>query len=367
MKAFGIFGLLMVPAFLLFLSYCSSPPDKRRGDPFYTLDDFTRVPKIDAHVHIRTFDTTFVHQAGEDNFRLLSIVVDEDPGITAQQEYAIRQKDAFPERVAFATAFSLRNFNSDHWVKHTVDDLQRSLDKGAIAVKIYKNIGMELKDRLGNMVMADNPKFNPLWDFLAGKNIPVIGHLGEPKNCWLPGDQMTIRSDKRYYARHPEFHMYLHPEYPSYEEQIKARDNMVAQHANLKFIGAHLGSLEWDTDELAKRLDRFPNMAVDMAARISHLQLQAVNDRKKVRDFFIRYQDRLIYGTDRIVDDTKSHQEVKTFVHHAWLDDWKFFCTADTMHSQAFDGVFNGLKLPKTVIDKIYYRNALNWFNNLKK
>ncbi len=66
--------------------------------------------------------------------------------------------------------------------------------------------------------------------------------------------------------------MYLHPEFPSYEDQIKARDHMLEKHPDLKFIGAHLGSLEWSADELAKRLDKFPNMVVDMAARISHLQ-----------------------------------------------------------------------------------------------
>ncbi len=366
MKAFGKFVPQVLSALSLFLSYCSSPPDKQPEVSFYTPDDFASVPKIDAHVHIRTSDTTFVHQAGEDNFRLLSIVVDEDPGIEVQQEYAIHQKNAFPEKVAFATTFSLQNFNSDHWAQQTINSLQQSFDSGAIAVKIYKNIGMELKDQSGNMVMIDNPKFKPVWDFIAGTHIPVIGHLGEPKNCWLPVEQMTINSDKRYYSRHPEFHMYLHPGYPSYNDQINARDRMLEQNPNLQFIGAHLGSLEWDTDELAKRLDRFPNMAVDMAARISHIQLQAVNERQKVHDFFIRYQNRLIYGTDRIIDNTKSPEEVKAFVHHAWLNDWIFFCTEDTMRSQAFDGVFKGLKLPKTVVDKIYYKNAVNWFNNLK-
>ncbi len=358
--------MLAAAGILLFLFSCSPAPDKHTKPSFYSLDDFAQVPKIDAHVHIRTYDSSFAHQAKLDNFRLLSIVVEEEPGIALQQQYAIAQKKSFPATVAFATTFSIDGFSSGPWVNHTIDGLQQSLHQGAIAVKVYKNIGMELRDPQGNMVMVDNPKFNPIWDFLAKSHMPVIGHLGEPKNCWLSVEQMTINSDKLYYSRHPEFYMYLHPEYPSYEEQIEARDNMIAQHADLKFIGAHLGSLEWDTDELAERLDRFPGMAVDMAARISHLQLQAMNDRQKVYDFFVRYQDRLIYGTDRIVDDTKPPEEMKAFVHRAWLDDWKFFCTEDTMRSQAFDGVFKGLKLPKTIVDKMYYTNAVNWFNDFK-
>ncbi|MBA4141291.1 MAG: amidohydrolase family protein [Segetibacter sp.] len=73
---------------------------------------------------------------------------------------------------------------------------------------------------------------------------------------------------------------------------------MLEKHPDLKFIGAHLGSLEWSIEELAKRLDKFPNMAVDMAARLSGLQYLAVTNWRGVRDFFIKYQDRLIYATD---------------------------------------------------------------------
>ena len=334
---------------------------------FYAMADFKSVQKIDAHVHIRTLDTSFAHQAKKDNFRLLSIVVDEDPGIKIQQQDAIYQKRLFPGEVSFATAFPVKNFKDAKWEKETISDLEKSFSEGAIAVKVYKNIGMQLKDKAGNFVMIDNPKFDPVLDFLAKRHIPVIGHLGEPRNCWLPMDQMTMNQDKRYYSRHPEFYMYLHPECPSYEDQVNARDRMLEKHPDLRFIGAHLGSLEWDTDELAKRLDRFPNMAVDMAARISNLQYLAMKDWQKVHDFFIKYQDRLLYGTDRIADGTKETTEEEAFVHSAWLKDWQFFCTNDKMNSSSFEGNFEGLMLPKEVINKIYRSNAEKWFPLLNK
>jgi hypothetical protein len=118
--------------------------------------------------------------------------------------------------------------------------IKNSVAKGAIAVKVWKNIGMELRDNEGNFVMIDNPKFDPVFDYMEENNIPLIGHLGEPKNCWLPIDQMTVQGDKNYFAKHPQFHMYLHPEYPSYEEQVNARDRMLEKHPGLQFIGAHL-------------------------------------------------------------------------------------------------------------------------------
>jgi predicted TIM-barrel fold metal-dependent hydrolase len=130
----------------------------------------------------------------------------------------------------------------------------------------------------------------------------------------------------------------------------------------LRFVGAHLGSLEWSVDELAKRLDKFPNMAVDMAERISHFELQAQKDREKVRSFFIKYQDRLIYGTDFIVDG-KNPAEMSAHVHDVRLSHWEFFTTDDKMNVPgSVDGDFAGLKLPREVIDKIYLKNAEKWF-----
>ena len=339
----------------------------KHESPFYSANDFTSLEKIDAHVHIRTGDTAFVHQARVDHFKLLTIVVDESPGIGRQQKYAIEQMRLFPGLVDFATTFPVTHLNNPHWQERTIESLKESFIKGAIAVKIYKNIGMELKDNSGRFIMIDSPVFDPVMSYLEKNNIPVIGHLGEPKNCWLPMDQMTMESDKRYFSRHPEFYMYLHPDYPSYEDQINARDRLLEKHPGLRFIGAHLGSMEWSTEELARHLDKFPNMAVDMASRISNLQLQAMQHWQKVYNFFIKYQDRLIYGTDRIADGSKSDADVKKFVHAAWLNDWTFFCTNDLMSSSSFKGTFKGLQLPKEVIDKIYRENAEKWFPGISK
>jgi predicted TIM-barrel fold metal-dependent hydrolase len=156
--------------------------------------------------------------------------------------------------------------------------------------------------------------------------------------------------------------MFLHPEYPSYEDQIKARDNLLEKHPSLKFIGCHLGSLEWNVDELAKRLDKFPNLAVDMAARISHLQYQSSKDRTRVRDFCIKYQDRLLYGTDLSDEGNDDAVNMAKGIHDTWLQDWRYFATKDEMTSGAFKGKFEGLQLPKEVVRKIFSENAIKWY-----
>jgi hypothetical protein len=242
--------------------------------------------------------------------------------------------------------------------------LGRQIDfaKGALGVKIWKNIGMTYKDSENHFIMIDDPKFDKVIEFVIQQDKTVMGHLGEPKNCWLPLEEMTVNNDKEYFKKHPEYHMYLHPEYPSYEEQINARDRFIECHPDMRFVGAHLGSLEWSVDELALRLDKFPNMAVDMADRICHLQFQSKINREKVRDFIIKYQDRLLYGTDFIVDSTTVGDNAKSHWHNTWLNDWKYFVTNDTMSVPQVDGEFTGLQLPGEVVHKIYHANAVRWF-----
>ncbi len=363
MNYFRNFKHLCLCVLCVFLQNCMQT--KKAPSGFYTAEDFNTVEKIDAHVHVDTDQAAFIQQAKDDNFRLMTINWDdanEGPPMEVQQEFAIQQMKAFPGQIAYITTFSIRNFNSNDWLKRTFAYLKNSFSQGAIGVKIYKVIGMSLRDKDGKLVMIDDPRFDPLIDFIVKNNVPVVGHLGEPRNCWLPIEEMTINGDKRYFKANPEYYMYLHPEFPSYEEQIDARDRMLEKHPDLKFIGAHLGSLEWSTDELAKRLDKFPNMAVDMAARINHLQFQSMKNWQKVHDFMIKYQDRLIYGTDLVINSTSNPDGLRNKVHDSWVKDWEFFTSNDEMSVPDFNGKFKGLKLPKEVIDKIYKENAEKWY-----
>jgi predicted TIM-barrel fold metal-dependent hydrolase len=156
--------------------------------------------------------------------------------------------------------------------------------------------------------------------------------------------------------------MYLNPEYPPYEAQIEARDNILRRHPKLKFVGLHLFSLEWNLDEVAKRLDDFPETMTDLAERICHVQYQALQDHAGVRDFFIKYQDRIIYGTDVIDDGSLSGQEVADRLEHLWKFHWDFFATDNTMEAPEFKGEFKGLALPETVLEKIFYTNAVKTY-----
>lgn len=338
---------------------------------YYSLSDFHSVLKIDSHSHIDTYKGILEGQALKDNFRLLTINVDhsDSDAVIHQHEIALNSIKKYPGTVFYAATFYFDTvgFGTDDWSKKVISHLENNIAGGAVSVKIWKNIGMKERDRNGRFIMVDDPALDPVIDFIVSRHLPITGHLGEPRNCWLPLDKMTVRGDSSYFAENPQYHMFLHPDYPSYEDQINARDHMLEKHPDLVFIGCHLGSLEWNVDELAKRLDKFPNMAVDMAARICHLQYQSARDRNKIRDFCIKYQDRLLYGTDLSDLGSGSNQELSDQIHKTWFEDWKYFATADKMTSSSFKGEFQGLKLPREVVRKIFSENAIKWYKLVLK
>jgi len=361
MKKIQLFFIL--PVLIIFCNAC--------GDKFYSEADFKKVLKVDTHVHIVTDKGFFEDQAAEDNFALISINVDHgDPAaLQYQLDKAVRSAKKYPGWVFYEPSFyfDTAGWGTEQWSLKVISEIEKGIADGPVGVKLWKNIGMTVRDRNGKFIMVDDPGLQPVIDFIKSKNLPVTGHLGEPRNCWLPLEEMTIKGDASYFRNNPQYHMFLHPEYPSYEDQINARDHFLEMNPDLKFIGCHLGSLEYDVDELAKRLDRFPNMAVDMAARISHLKYQSVTDRDKVRNFCIQYQDRLMYGTDLEDMRAESREELGKILHGTWLSDWKFFTGDEETSAGEFEGKFKGLKLPAEVVDKIYHENAIQWYRlNIK-
>lgn len=364
------FKTLGNPVFLvvLVLSACGTR-DESGESSFYTEADFKDVQKADVHIHIFTDRNDFMEQAGKDNFKVVNIALDaqnEMAPVRRQFNFCRVQRENNPSDVAIATAFSMEGWDEPDWLDKNLAWLDSSINHGAIAVKIWKNIGMVYRDKDNELISIDNPRFDPIFNMLAERDIPVIGHLGEPKNCWLPLDEMTTNNDSTYFAQHPEYHMYKHPDLPSYEDQIAARDRMLEKHLDLVFVGAHLGSLEWDVDELAATLDRFPNMAVDMAARMGQLFYQTHTSREKVREFFIKYQDRLLYATDMGANGTEQKDVLVQEMHDTWLRDWRYFVTDDVLSSSLVDEEYQGLKLPKEVVDKIYLKNAQKWLGAFK-
>jgi hypothetical protein len=171
--------------------------------------------------------------------------------------------------------------------------LDRTFDQGAVGVKIWKEIGIDIKDRNGKFILPDDPRFDPIYAHIAKRGKVLHAHLAEPIDAWRPLDPESAHYG--YYSTNPEWHLYGKPEYPSHEAIIAARDNILKRHPTLVVLGAHLGSLEHDLEGIAARLDRYPNFHIEVSARTRNLTR---HPSEKVRALFLKFPDRILYGVD---------------------------------------------------------------------
>lgn len=321
---------------------------------------------IDAHIHYGDNAPELLDLLDKFNLQLLNICVAQDNhgAWRDQAETYARLAHEDPTHFAWCTSFDLPRFDDPHYIDSVLAGLDTDFANGAVACKIWKNIGMEVRKPDGSFLMPDDPLLDPVYEHLVANRWPLLTHIAEPLECWLPLKEGTPHYG--YYSRNPQWHMFNKPEFPSHEALMAARDNVLAKHPQLQVIGAHLGSLEFDVDEVAARFDRYPNFAVDISARLADL---AIQDSAKVRAFFIRYQDRILFGTDVVMRAAPSTLAVadrqnvldalgQTYeMHIAYLQ--------GSGEVQVRSYTTDALALPAPILDKIYQSNAGSYYPKL--
>ena len=315
-----------------------------------------------AHIHTRSLD--FVALSRRIKMRMINMAVNEgdDTESELRHQTTFAQSKAAPDQIAPVVSFSMKAWDSPDWQRDTIRFLDDCVDRGAIGVKVWKNIGMDARDRDGKLVMIDHPRFTPIFRHIKKRGLVLLAHLGEPKNCWLPLDRMTTNGDRSYFMENPQYHMYRHPEMPSYQDQIDVRDRMLAKNPGIRFVGTHLGSQEWSLEAMSDFLERFPAATLGCAARVGHLQHLSMLDREAVIQFLSRYQDRIMYGSDVYVGPKDLANEAFEKADSNWRKDWRYFCTDDMIEVYDHDQPVKGLALPKQIIDKLFRENATRVF-----
>ncbi len=322
------------------------------------LQAFATMDPIDTHVHVFKSDPAFAELLAQLRLHVLDICVADTHGIYSELSTELaRAKDfvgASPGHARLCVTFDPFTFQHKDFAENTVKHLHQEFAEGAIAVKIWKNIGMELKTPDGKYVMPDDPAFEPIYREMAAENKTLVAHVAEPSSCWQPPDPNS--PDYDYYKENPEWYMYLHPDHPRKETILAARDHLLAENSQLRVVGAHLGSMETDVDEIAKRFDLYPNFAVDTAARMEYLMLAP---REKVRNFLIKYQDRVLYGTDLEFLNSEATPDALKDWQETYARDWKFLATDQKLQLRGRQ--IDGLNLPQTVLRRIFHDNAVRW------
>jgi predicted TIM-barrel fold metal-dependent hydrolase len=275
-----------------------------------------------------------------------------------QHRMARRLARASGGRLPWVAALDDGTFAQPGFATRALADLGRALDEGAIGVKIYKSMGMELRRPDGTYVLPDDPVFAPIFTALAERGVTVYAHLAEPIAAWQPLDPRS--PDYGYYKNNPAWFVHGRAGVPSKEAILAARDRLLEANPRLRVVGCHLGSMEEDVDDIARRLDRYPNFAVDTAARVVHLMRQP---REKVRAFLTRYADRVLYGTDIGMIPGEDAVAVARKLEERYARDWAYFATTETITDEG--RTITGLGLPEDVLRKVFRANALRWVPGL--
>jgi hypothetical protein len=355
---------------LVFLSSLLAAGQDARpsSTPVFTaaeLKAFTSLGPIDTHTHIFVTNAEFIGMIRRLNLHTVDICLDDDTDpylkdLPREITDAKRYIAASQGHSVLATSFDPFLYRDPGFDSSTNRQINRDFDQGAVAVKIWKNIGMEIKRPDGSYLMPDDPVFEPIYKDIAAHNKTLIAHLAEPDSCWKP--LTPAAPDYGYYLHHPQWHMYEKPGAPSKATILQARDRILAENPQSRIVGAHLGSMESDFNQLAQHLDRYPNFAVDLAARMPYIIMLP---REQAIAFFRKYQDRLIYGTDLEFMPGANAQETIENWQSEYARDWRFLATNDSVQYRGKS--YPGLNLPQPVLYKLYHANAMHWFPGILK
>jgi predicted TIM-barrel fold metal-dependent hydrolase len=342
----------------------------------------SRLPRIDVHAHISPEGLeralALMDQWGIDGMVNLSGMVPGPPRHMLETQLDLAR--ASGGRIAVFT-----NVNFVRAVRTRADygmalaeELSMAKEMGAVGLKIPKGLGLGYPTPDGERVLSvDDPKLDPLFEEAGKLGMPVAIHTGDPKAFWLPPDEKNERLDEL--RAHPEWSFFGEP-VPSWQQLYDQFERRVARHPKTIFIGVHFGNDPEDPANVGRMLDKYPNLYIDTAARVPEIGRQ---DASKMRQFFEKYQDRILFGTDVGVGPTQDDMMYgSNGALPPTLDDerryfestWRYFESSD----KQFDSPtpiqgrwkIDGLGLSEQILRKIYFENAarlLKWSPPLRQ
>lgn len=252
-------------------------------------------------------------------------------------------REHYPNRFVVFANVDFSGVGQEGWGARAAAQLEADVRAGASGLKIYKSLGLRYKDVDGNRIAVDDPRLDPVWAKCGELGIPVLIHSADPRSFWDPMDEnnerwleLKLRPRRKRSSTDPA----------PWQQIIEEQHRMFRKHPGTRFINAHMGWYANDLATLGALLDQIPNMYVGIGAVIAELGRQP----RMARAFFIRYQDRVLFGKD-----AWNPSEYPTYFRVLETSD-EYFPYYKKYH--AFWAMY-GLDLPDEVLRKLYYQNAL--------
>jgi predicted TIM-barrel fold metal-dependent hydrolase len=256
---------------------------------------------------------------------------------------AVRASPRMKDRVRVLAGIDFRNVGPG-WAEKAVAQLEADVAAGAVGVgEISKSLGLSINKADGTRLRIDDPALAPVWEASARLGIPVFIHTADPQEFWQPIDyqnerwlELALFPGRRYPAER----------FPSFEQLMTERDNLLRRHPRTTFVIAHMGWHANDLARLSKLMTELPNVHTEVGAVLYDIARQP----RAAHDFFVRFQDRILFGKD-------------SFQPEEYPYYWRVFETRDDYFDyyrgyHAFWKLY-GIDLPDAVLKKVYYQNAL--------
>ena len=264
-------------------------------------------------------------------------------------------RDKYPDRFILFTRLNLNQIKKPNFPEEQLEVFDNAIRMGAMGLKVIKSLGLEIKDRSGQLVHVDDPRFDPIWDKAGKSGIPVLMHLGDPTPFFAPVDRYNERYEELKDFPHWSFHG---PRFQTKEAIRSQRENLVKKHPRTIFIMAHMGDDVENLSSLASLFDKYPNYYVDLSARLPELGRQPYTS----REFFIKYQDRILFGSDGgyALDPNgywTAERHYRTYFEFLETRNEYFEYPLWGVQKQGRWRIY-GIDLPDEVLIKIYYKNA---------
>ncbi len=254
----------------------------------------------------------------------------------------------------------LREPNYSAW---QAEEVQRAKTAGAIGVKITKTLGLFLREngKEGALVKIDDSRFDPMWETAGRLNMPIFIHTADPDAFFTPTDRFNERWEEL--GGHPDWSFYG-KDFPPKADLLAARNRVIERHPRTTFVGLHVANHPENLDDVSSWLAKYPNLHVEIGARLGELGRQP----RRARKFFEDYQDRIMFGTDASPNSTESMQQIlQPGMFQAYF---RFLETLDEHFDYAISPTppqgrwkIYGIGLPDEILKKVYHNNAARLLN----
>jgi len=347
---------------ILFIEACSQSTPKMDFETYNPVNTLVvtehklskaRFPFIDVHNHQWNMGSQNLANLIKDMDKMnMKVMVNlSGRGGEELKKMITNVKEHFPKRFIVFTNIDFSGIGNDGWTDKAVKQLEEDVKNGANGLKIFKNLGLSVKDNSNKSVPVDDPRLDAIWKKCGELRIPVLIHTADPKPFWDPMDEKNERWLEL--ATHPNRKRGPNDPEP-WEDLIEEQHRMFKKHPETTFIAAHFGWYPNDLGHLGQLLDEMPHVMVEFGAVIAELGRQP----RSAKEFFTKYQDRILFGKDSWVPD-----EYATYFRVLETED-EYFPYHKKYH--AFWAMY-GIGLSDSILKKIYYKNALRIIPNIDK